>query len=173
MRPAQSEVHDGPPLRGLDDTHRLRGEHRLHVDLVHHERLDELCLADRRVDFENWLVREDRRAFRDRKHVAREAQALQVPQESIRKAIERREVPKRRLIEAQRLQKRQHVVETAGEKKIPSFGQASDEQAERCGAAHLLLEVRLEHRERVEVRREDGAEARSPGHQAILLQTGP
>jgi hypothetical protein len=149
MHPAHAEVDYLPSLRRLDDPCRLRPQNRLKVDMVHHNRFDQLCFGDWGGNFDDWFRRKDRRPLRHREHVAGEVKLLEVAKEAIGEAAQRRQVPKGGVIELQRLQKVEDILQAAGEKKIAALGQSTHEQAEDGDIAHLLFEVRLEHRELV------------------------
>ena len=157
---AQSEVHDLPAPCSLDHARRLGGEDGLQMDLVHHERLDELRLGNRRLDFDEGLVREHRCPFRDGVDVARESKLLQMLEERLREAPERVQIGEGRLVEAERLEKRQHIVQPARQQVVPPLGQTPHEEAEHGDLTHLLLEIGLEHGELVQVREQSGAELR-------------
>jgi hypothetical protein len=77
---------------------------------------------------------------------------------SIGEAAERLQILERGLVKPKRLQKAEDFIQTAGEEKIAPLGQSSHEQAEDGDIAHLLLEVRLEHRELLEIGQERRAE---------------
>ena len=74
MRAAPAEIDDRPALGGVHHAGGLRRRHALHVDLVHHEGLDELRLGNRRHDLQDGLVGEHRRSFRHGVEIAVEAE---------------------------------------------------------------------------------------------------
>src|SRR4249920_3953822 len=100
------------------------------MNFVHHDGLDELSLGDWRFDFEHRFVRKHRCALGHRVDIAREAQRLEMPKESFRELSERLEILERRLVEAQRLEERQHIVEPACEQVVAALGKTTGEEAE-------------------------------------------
>ena len=81
-----------------------------------------------------------------------------MPEKRRREAPERVQIGEGRLVEAERLEKRQHVVQPACQQVVPPLGQTPHEETEHGDLTHVLLEVGLEHGELVQVREQDGAE---------------
>ena len=71
----RGRVDDAASLGRRYDACRLGGEDRLQMNLIHDERLGELCLRDRRGYLQNWLVLEDGRALGHGIDVAGEAES--------------------------------------------------------------------------------------------------
>ena len=95
--------------------------------------------------------RKDRRSFGHRVDVPGEAQCFQVPNEPPGEAAEGIQIRERIVVESERLQKREDIIQSACEEIVPAFGQAADEETEDGSVAHPLLEVRFEHRQLVQI----------------------
>ena len=81
-----------------------------------------------------------------------------MPEKRRREAPERVQIGEGRLVEAERLEKRQHIVQPACQQIVPPLGQAAHEETEHGQLTHVLLEIGLEHGEFVQVREQSGAE---------------
>ena len=114
--------------------------------MIHHERFDELRLGDRCRHLEDGFVGEHRRAFGDSVDTARESEAFEMLEKPGGKTPERVEVDERRLVESQRFQVGQHVVESARQQQVAPRGKTPHEQAENGLSRHALVEIGLEHR---------------------------
>src|SRR5262249_8420198 len=68
------------------------------------------------------------------------------------------------LIESNGLEIREHIVETAGQQIIPPRWKTANEETEDGELAHLLLEIRLEHSQLVEVGEDRWASHRPDPH---------
>src|SRR5262249_50844819 len=91
-------------------------------------------------------------------HIAGESEAFEVMEKAVRERSKRRQILQRVLIEANALEKREHVVETTREQIVPARRKTTNEEAEDSPFAHLLLEVRLEHGELVKVGEQRGTD---------------
>src|SRR5437773_523360 len=74
VRPTQAEIDDGSAAGRRDDAYGLRGEHRLQMNLIRQERLDELRLRQWCDHLEDGLAGEQHRSFRNGKDVSGEAE---------------------------------------------------------------------------------------------------
>src|SRR5204862_2534473 len=100
------------------------------------------------------------RAFGDSVDTASESETFEMLEKPRGKTPERVQVGERGLVESQRFQVRQHVVESTRQQQVAPRGKTAHEQAENGLVRHALVEIGLKHRERIEVGQEDLADRR-------------
>ncbi len=123
-----------------------------------------LRLPDRRRDLENGLVREDRGSFRDREHVAGEAEVRQIVEQALGKHVQRLQIGNIVGAEAEFLQFIEKNVEAAGKEEVAAFRQIADEEAERRRLVHAANAIGAQHRQFIEIGEQTAAPAsRLPG----------
>jgi hypothetical protein len=181
-RAAQTKVHDRPPASGEDRAHRLAREHGLEMTEVHHRRLHELRLDDRRGDLQERLVGEDRRSLGDGTDAAGEPELAQELEEGCVEAPERPQIADRVLGELEALEEVRNVLEASRDQERAMARKLPREQAERPRLVHPLAEVRGGHGDLVQVREECGiahdeqagreGAARTDGHRDGPLHAG-
>ncbi len=164
VRPTQAEIDDRPAAGRPHDARGLRGEHRLQMNLVRHERLDELCLRQRPDYLENGLAGEYDRAFRNGEDVSGEPEVPQPVEEARGELTEAGEMRHGLCVERKSLEESEHVVETAGDEEVAGRRRLAHEEVERRARLQSFLEVRLEHLELVEIGEQRRIRIVHPGH---------
>jgi hypothetical protein len=151
VRAPQPEIDEQPIGSSQHAARRLAGDQRTVVQQVHHPALDQLRLADRRDDAQDRLVGEKHGAFRHRVDVAGETQVCQGIDELAAEAsaggqpceFVGGEVQVREVID--------HLGNAGGDEEPPLRRQLAHEELERGDTGHLLLVVRLQHRQLVQI----------------------
>jgi hypothetical protein len=151
VRAAQSEVDQALAGRGQAYSGRLRRHHGLEVDEVEKPRLYELRLWHRRGNAQDRLIGKEQRALGHGVHVAGEAPAGEPCREP--RAEDLRALDPIELLgaEAQRLQQLERLLQARGDEELPAGRKLAHEQLEHRRFRHLLLVVRLQHGELVQV----------------------
>ena len=154
------EVGDRTPGRRADDARALRGDERLEVHLVDEVRLHHLRLRHRGLDDQQRLVAEGRRPLRHRPHIAREPQLAEPVEEARWEAHPAASAASASAPNSRRSRYASAAVEAARQQVVAPRGERACEQLERGGRSHVVLPVRLEHRELVEVGEQREVDAR-------------
>ena len=155
MRPPQSEVDEQRVRCGEHAARRLAGDERGVVNDIQQTAFDELGFPQRRGDTQQRLVGEADRTFRDRVHVAGEAEVSQRLDECRRKALRPGKPCELVGSEDKRRQVIDCLLETGGDEEVPTRRQLAHEQFENRCAIHPLLPVGLQHRQLVKVGQKD------------------
>ena len=150
--PPGGEVDHGLSLAvgGEHDPSRLGGDHRLEVDLVQQQGLEQLRLDQRRGHADERLVREPDRPLRHRVDVAAEAESLEVAQELVVEA-ERSQVLDLGRPEAHLGDHPQRRAEPAGDQPVAMGRQPADEELEDGTVVAAEAVVAGRHRDLVPV----------------------
>jgi hypothetical protein len=143
------------PAGGERDPRRLGRDHRLEVDLVEQQRLQQLRLDPRRGDPHQRLAGERDRAFGHRVDVPGEAELRQIFDEPSAEP-ERAHVRQLLHAEAHLADQRQGGAEAGRQQPLAPWRQMPDEQLEHHGLVHLAGEVARRHRELVLVGQKRG-----------------
>jgi hypothetical protein len=85
MRSSKAVVHDSSSTRSRDDPRRFGCGDRCDVNLIHHERFNDLRFSDRRDNFQQRFVGKNDRPFRRCVHISGKSQVRQVIDELPRK----------------------------------------------------------------------------------------
>ena len=151
MGPSHTEVHQPPAPRRKHHARSLRGDEGLEVHDVQQAALHQLRLRQRRGDAQDGLVGEEHAALGHRMHVAGESERAQPIQQLPREARLTFEPCELVVVERERLQKGQRLLETRGHEEVAARWQPAHEEFEGRALLHALFQVRLEHGQLVQV----------------------
>ena len=151
VRAAPAELQQRRARRGACCPRRLARDQRRRADLVDHQRFEQLRLRQRRDYLQQRLVREDRAPLRRRPDLAREAEAAQALDERIVELRQPGQPGEIVLVETQRLNPLQRLLQPGRQQETPAVGQAARAELENRRRDDAPLVVELRHHQLVEV----------------------
>ena len=151
VRAAHAEIHQRFARRREHATRRLRRNRRLEVEQVHEPALDELRLGQRRRHAQQRLVAERRGALGNGMQIAREPQRSEPLEKRLAEEPRRAQLREILAREMQVAQIVDGLLEPGRDQEVAHRRQPAHEQLEGGRFEHPAVEVRLQHRELIQV----------------------